>query len=369
MTARSNPAGTAAIVRFLRESRHYPDRPTRIEVIETHFAWIFLADAYAYKLKKPVCRGRMDYRTIAARKRVCCDEVILNRRLAPETYLGVIPITRASDGTLALGRSGHGRVVDWVVKMHRLPAERMLDRAIIERHVHNQDLRALVARLTRFFDAAVRQPMSANRYVEHLAARTTQNQRDLCSPDLGLNRRLVTRITGMQFAFLAEHAASVGVRAEHLIDGHGDLRPEHVYLGSETEGPCVIDCLEFDPGLRWLDPGEEMAFLAMECRMLGARALSRALLARYRSATLTPPDAPLMDFYTSQSALTRAKLAAWHLHDPEIARHAAAWRARAQRYLLMAARFIRRANHHREPEIGSSLADPATGNDVIRINA
>jgi len=136
-----------------------------------------------------------------------------------------------------------------------------------------------------------------------------------------------------------------------LIDGHGDLRPEHVYLGSETQRPCVIDCLEFDPQLRWLDPGEEMAFLAMECRMLGARALSRALLARYRSATLTPPDSSLMDFYTSQSALTRAKLAAWHLHDPEFARHAAAWRARVQRYLLMAARSISRANHHREPEI------------------
>jgi aminoglycoside phosphotransferase family enzyme len=169
----------------------------------------------------------------------------------------------------------------------------------------------------------------------------------------------------MQLAFLTEHEASIGARAEYLIDGHGDLRPEHVYLGSDSEGPCVIDCLEFDAALRWLDPAEEMTFLALECRMLGARTLSAALLARYRAASLAPPDDPLMDFYTSQSALTRAKLAAWHLRDPEIARRAPAWRARAQRYLLMAARYVLRANRHREPEIGSKLA----GYEAIRTNA
>jgi aminoglycoside phosphotransferase family enzyme len=348
-------------VRFLRRPRNYPERPSRVEVLETHFAWIFLTDTHAYKLKKSVLRGSMDYRTIAARRRVCCDEVILNRRLAPDSYLAVVPITRASDGTLALGRTGHGRIVDWVVKMHRLPANRMLDHAIIERRVNQQDVRVLVARLTGFFAAAVRQPMIAGRYIEHLAARAAQNQRDLCSPDLGLNHRLVTRITGMQLAFLTEHQAAVGARAEHLIDGHGDLRPEHVYLGSDSDGPCVIDCLEFDAGLRWLDPAEEIAFLALECRMLGARALSRTLLKRYRAATRTPPDVGTMDFYMSHCALTRAKLAAWHLRDPEIARHAPAWRARAQRYLLAAARYIRRANRNQEARTRLDSVRPGRG--------
>jgi uncharacterized protein len=183
MKTRSNRTGTAAVVRFLRRPEIYPERPSHIEVIETHFAWVFLTDSHAYKLKKPVTRGSMDYRTLAARRRVCCDEVILNRRLAPKTYLGVVPITRSSDGTLALGRIGGGQIVDWVVKMRRLPAARMLDRAIIARCVGKQDLQTLVSRLTGFFDNAVRQPMSARRYIEHLAARTAQNQQDLCSPE------------------------------------------------------------------------------------------------------------------------------------------------------------------------------------------
>lgn len=329
-------------VRFLRRQC--------AQVIETHFAWIFLTDLYAYKLKKPVRRGSMDYTTIAARKRVCLDELTLNRRLAPAVYLDVLPITRSPDGALAFGRRRGAKVVDWVVKMRRLPAARMLDRAIAERTLRKEDVQALAHLLTGFFDGAVRQQLSARRQVRRMSERTERNQRDLCAPDLGLDARRVSNITQMQLAFLEQRGVLVGERGAHLIDGHGDLRPEHVYLGSGPDSPCVIDCLEFDSDLRWVDPAEEIAFLALECRKLGAGALARGLVAHYRASTLTPPDAALMDFYTSQSAMTRAKLAAWHVRDPALVRDAALWRARANSYLRIATRHIRRAN--RPPRSG-----------------
>jgi len=348
------------VVRFLRRRCG--------AVIETHFAWIFLTDRHAYKLKKPVRRGRMDYTTIAARKRVCLDELTLNRRLAPTVYLEVLPITRTPGGAFAFGRSGKapahgpaGRVVDWVVKMRRLPAARMLDRAIAQRTLRNDDVKALASMLTRFFDGAVRQRLSEARYVERLLQRAQQNQRDLCAPDLGLDARLVSKILESQLAFLEQRRDLVGARAAYLIDGHGDLRPEHIYLGSGSDSPCVIDCLEFDSDLRWVDPAEEIAFLSLECRKLGAGAVARALAAHYRASTLTPPGAALMDFYTCQSAMTRAKLAAWHVRDPELARDAALWRARANSYLRTAARHIRRAN--RPPRDGIDLPDSSAGLD------
>lgn len=356
MTTASQRSGrTSEVVRFLRRRCD--------EVIETHFAWIFLTERHAYKLKKPVRRGNMDYTTIAARKRVCLDELTLNRRLAPAVYLDVVPITRAGDGTLTLGRRGktRERVVDWVVKMHRLPAARMLDRAIAERTLRKEDIPALASLLTRFFDGAVRQKLSEPRYIERLLQRAEQNQRDLCAPDLGLDARQIAKIVEMQLAFVQQRRASVGARAAHLIDGHGDLRPEHIYLGSSWDLPCVIDCLEFDSDLRWVDPAEEIAFLALECRKLGAGAVARALVAHYRASTLTPPGAALMDFYTSQSAMTRAKLAAWHVRDPELARDAALWRARARSYLRIAARHIRRAN--RAPRSGIDGPDSNAGLD------
>jgi len=362
-------AGRASeVVRFLRHRRHYPEGTRRVDVIETHFAWIFLTDLHAYKLKKPVRRGRMDYTTSAARRQVCLDELTLNRRLAPAVYLEVVPITRSPEGTLAFGR--HGRapaqgssadVVDWVVKMRRLPAARMLDRALAARTLRKGDVRALASMLTRFFDGAVRQRLSESRYIERMLERTVQNQRDLCAPDLDLDTRLISRIGAMQVAFLEQRGMWVGARAAHLIDGHGDLRPEHIYLGSGSDPPCVIDCLEFDSDLRWVDPAEEIAFLALECRKLGAGAAARALLAHYRVLTLTPPGAPLMDFYTSQSAMTRAKLAAWHVRDPELASDAGLWRARARSYLRVAARDIRRAL--RPPQSGQDGSDSTAGLD------
>jgi len=359
---------TSEVVRFLRRRC--------AEVIETHFAWIFLTDRYAYKLKKPVRRGRMDYTTIAARKRVCLDELTLNRRLAPAVYLDVVPIMHAPDGTLALGRSGKAlprgstglvrgtrrRVVDWVVKMRRLPAARMLDRAIAERTLRKEDVQALASLLTRFFDGAVRQRLGEPRYIERMLRRAEQNQRDLCAPDLGLDARRIAEILAMQMAFLEQRSVLVGARAAYLIDGHGDLRPEHIYLGTWPDSPpCVIDCLEFDSDLRWVDPAEEIAFLALECRKLGAGAVARALVAHYRASTLTPPDAALMDFYTSQSAMTRAKLAAWHVRDPELAADAELWRTRARSYLRIAARHMRRAI--RTPRSGIESPESVAGLD------
>ncbi|HEY6923532.1 MAG TPA: hypothetical protein VI653_08695 [Steroidobacteraceae bacterium] len=370
--ARRQVVRVSDVVRFLRNPKHYPEGTRRVDVIETHFAWIFLTDLHAYKLKKPVRRGRMDYTTIAARRQVCLDELTLNRRLAPAVYLEVLPITRSADCTLALGRAARARasgssrqVVDWVVKMRRLPAARMLDHAITARALRKGDVRALVSLLTHFFDHAVRQRLSEARYVERMLERTARNKSDLCAPDLGLDAYQVAKVIEMQLVFLQQKTPLVAARGAHLIDGHGDLRPEHVYQGSGPDSPCVIDCLEFDSDLRWVDPAEEIAFLALECRKLGAAAVARALVAHYRADTLTPPSAALMDFYTSQSAMTRAKLAAWHVRDPELARDAGLWRARANRYLRIAARHIRRANRPVRSGDGSAESGAGVGGPVL----
>ncbi len=344
MTRRSRPAsGTAAIVEFLRRPESYPEWPGRIAVIETHFAWIFLGDAYAYKLKKPFLQDCMDYRSLAARRRGCRSEVRLNRRLAPAVYLEAVPITRERGGTLVLGRHGTAPVVDWLVKMRRLPAHRMLDSALAQGRVRGRDLDGVALKLTRFFASARPRPMSGSRYIARLRRRIRQEREALCAADLSLDTRRVDDITGAQLAFVAAHRAALGERAAHLIDGHGDLRPEHLFLGSTAAAPCVIDCLEFNSDLRWLDPAEEMAFLALECRRLRASGVARALLTRDRKWTRAPASDCVLDFYMSLRALTRAKLTAWHVRDPQFARRAALWRSRADSYLADAARYLHRA--------------------------
>jgi aminoglycoside phosphotransferase family enzyme len=112
-------------VAALRDPACYPEATQGVQAIETHMSWVFLTDAHAYKLKKPVHFADRDFRSADARRHSCEEEVRLNRRLAAPVYLGVVPLAVAGDGGLRVG--GQGPAVDWLVRMHRLPAGLMLD--------------------------------------------------------------------------------------------------------------------------------------------------------------------------------------------------------------------------------------------------
>jgi aminoglycoside phosphotransferase family enzyme len=149
----------------------------------------------------------------------------------------------------------------------------------------------------------------------------------------------VSQACAAQRRFVAEARPLLGPRGRRVAEVHGDLRPEHVCLGPPV---CVIDCLEFDRNLRTLDPLEEIAFLALECRQLGAPRLAARLVVAYRQASGDPAPEALLLFYMGCRAITRAKLAAWHLRD-RVGVDADRWRDRAQRYLVEALRLTRAA--------------------------
>lgn len=312
-----------------------------MRIIETHFACVFLTRDAAYKLKKPVRRGSMDYRSIASRERGCRAELRLNRRLAPDVYHGVVALRRQPDGSLALG--GSGRIVDWLVRMRRLPAGRMLDVCIAESAVSAMDRRAITAMLSSFYAHARRHPLSAARYRRALLEDVEGNGRALERAGDWIGRSEVRRTVALLRSYIARHGRLLAVRSRHLLDAHGDLRPEHIFLGTAAQRPCVIDCLEFDAALRRLDPAEEMAFLALECRRLGASRLGYALLHGVLRKLGERVEESLLYFYESRRALTRARLAAWRLRDLRPGRKGRLWRARTRAYLADALRLVRRA--------------------------
>ena len=327
-------------VAFLADARHYRGRPRSVETIETHFAWVFLVGNRAFKLKKPLCRGSMNYSTLSHRARACRAELELNRRLAPGVYLRVVPLGRKANGALMRGRGV--QVVDWLVEMVRLPRVRMLDRAILRGAIGPRDLEQLMARLATFFRRAKRWPMSDRDYRDRLRQQILRNAHELQARDLALDRTLTQLFARSQLAFLDRHGPLLTGRGAHLLDGHGDLRPEHVFLGTRSAAACVIDCLEFDSDLRRLDPAEEIAFLALECDRLGAAYVADDLVAQYAGATRDPVPQPLILFYKSRRAAVRAQIAAWHLRDAAFAAESDQWRASAHSYLAEALRYIRR---------------------------
>jgi aminoglycoside phosphotransferase family enzyme len=321
--------GIEAKVAFLGRPAAYAEAPARVEAVETHMSWVFLTDRLAYKLKKPVCYEFLDFRTLDSRRRNCEAEVRLNRRLAPTVYLGVVPLTFARREGLRL--DGSGETVEWLVKMRRLPREAMLDRAIAEGQVAPAHLRSVGLLLARFYREAAPVAMTAAAYCHRFAAGIGENRRHLREPAYGLPAEAVEWVCDLQAGFVASRAPLLGQRAEagHIVEAHGDLRPEHICLG---EPPVIIDCLEFNRDLRLLDPVDELSFLALECERLGAAEIGDMMLGLYREATGDTPAEELIAFYKSYRACVRAKIAAWHLRDREV-REPAKWPALARAYL------------------------------------
>jgi aminoglycoside phosphotransferase family enzyme len=251
-----------------------------------------------------------------------------------------MPLGLEPDGNLVLGPGQ--RIVDWLVKMRRLPATRMLDRLIADGNVSSRDRSALIDLLATFYAWARSRPMQPAEYVRQVRARLDESLYALSAADLRLDRAAILEAVAQQRRYVDSNIELLRSRAGQLIEAHGDLRPEHIYLGTRFDAACVIDCLEFDARLRRLDPLEELAFLALECRHLGAEDLGRMLARGVQVAIGDVAPDSLTDFYKSQRALTRAKLAAWHLRDRHSSRRRH-WMERADSYLRDGLHFARLA--------------------------
>ncbi|WP_372592285.1 hypothetical protein [Guyparkeria sp.] len=320
-------------VAFLGRPEAYPDeQPARVEVIETHMSWVFLTDAHAYKLKKPVRYEFLDFSTLEARGRDCAAEVRLNRRLAPNTYLGALPLNLDDQGRLTLGDGG--RIVDWVVKMRRLPAERMLDLVIRERRLRPTDTLAVAEHLAAFYSRCEPVALSPDRYRARLCKDITANlealSEPLHEPDDGQLGRIGKALLGLLSSEPERFDARVS--GGHVVEGHGDLRPEHVCL---EDPPVIFDCLEFDRRLRTLDAADDLAFLAMECDRLDAPEVGDTLYRVYEEHCGDRPEGRLIAFYKSRQACLRAKLALWHIFELPTDEWEP-WRDKARSYLALA---------------------------------
>lgn len=296
---------TDQVVSFLRNRESYGEPTTRVEQLETHISWLFLTDDFVYKLKKPVTFDFLDFGSLSSRHTACEEEVRCNRRLAPGVYVGVIPITLESLGQLELG--GGGRVVDWVVKMRRLPAERTLDHLILSGKLRSEEIDALSRRLVGFYKTTPPLAVSSEWYLGQLDGHVRANYKELTRPEHGLDVATVTRVHAAQLRVLEIQRSLFESRVSEgrIVDGHGDLRPEHVYLVDE---PIVIDGIEFNPALRHLDVLDELCFLAMECEALQAPAVGKRIISAYCDASNDRPPIKLLSFYQSYRACVRAKV-------------------------------------------------------------
>ena len=333
MTRQRQIADLAAKVSFLGDPAAYGRSTRHVEAHETHMSWLFLTDSRVYKLKKPVRHAFLDFSTIAKRRFYCEEELRLNRRLAAGTYRRLVPLRRDAPGRLVLG--GNGRVVDWLVEMERLPQVDMLDERIRSGCVTPREIENVTTMLADFYAACEPEIADGQAYLRHLVGEQRINRSILMRPEFGL-RNIVAGALDTVDGLLAGLKPKIEARISHgaIVEGHGDLRPEHVCL---CEPPQIIDCLEFNRLMRIIDPYDEINYLGMECEMLGAPWI-RAQLDRHLESRLSDrPGAELLALYGGFRALLRARLCMAHLLDRPM-RHEEKWRPLAIRYILQTKR-------------------------------
>ena len=269
------------------------------DIRETHTGVVVLIGDRAYKIKKPVTTDFLDYSTPASRERVCAREVELNRRLAPDSYLGVAHLSDPSGGP-----------AEPVIVMRRYPDTRRLATMVRNRDVVTGCLARIAQVLTAFHDRADRgRIIDAEGKVRAVGARWQANITELRrSVGTVITAEVLRDIEGLANQFIAGRAALFTSRIEdrRIVDGHGDLLADDIFC--LPGGVEILDCLEFDDRLRYVDTIDDAAFLAMDLEFLGATDMASYFLDRYIGLSGDRAPASLKDFYIAYRAVVRAKV-------------------------------------------------------------
>jgi len=320
---------------FLRQALAPAQPGARADLIETHLSWVVLGADRVLKMKKPGGHPVIDLSSPQVRRRNAHEEVRLNRRLAPDVYLGVLALEWHA-GALALvpdeGDRPGDAAIDWLVHMRRLPAARMLDQLVRRRQFTPDQLAPLARTLAAFHASARRASLDGTDYVRRIVDEQRANRTVLADPRVAVVGASAAIDRFEDAVALHWHTLAGRAQEGRIVEGHGDLRPEHVCMLSP---PVVIDCLEFDATLRELDPFDEIAFLALEVDLLGPSGIGRELWRCCQELLGDPAAEDLRRLYTARRALLRARLVAAHLLDGRVA-DPASWRARAYRYVAVA---------------------------------
>lgn len=296
-------------------------------------SWVFLAGDKVYKLKKPIRLPYLDFSSLERRRVACEAELSLNRRLAPDVYQSVTPLVR-SQGRLGIG--GTGEVVDWLVVMRRLDESGTLEHALLAKTLTPRQLDPLIEVLARFYQRTSKVAISPEDLLRGWRQGLADNRHVLLNPRFRLPVGLVLRLDHRLGRFLSERSDRLRARAWHrrIVDGHGDLRPEHIWLEPPVR---IIDCLEFNTRLRRIDPLDEIAFLTVECERLGGARHGEYIRRHLVNRLPGGFDPSLFAFYRCYRATLRARLAIAHLLDPQV-RTPEKWPHLTRAYLELAAR-------------------------------
>ena len=305
------------LIEAMKNPDFYPHNPAEVELIQTHISYVFIAGDFVYKIKKPLKFDFLDFTTLEKRKFYCEEELRLNRRLAPDTYLDVAAISRDALGNIILGKEVE--IIDYAVRMKKLSADRML-KTLLAKGLADEKIMDALARKIALFHQQARTDASIDKMggIKNIRHNNEGNFAET------INYINVT-IPEYQFKFIKEYVSKFLIKNENLLgkrvadhkirDCHGDLHLDHICINDEI---TIFDCIEFNERFRCGDVAEDVAFLTMDIDFNGYPRHAESFIQSYINYSGDNELLKLLNFYRCYYAYVRGKVTSLRLSQKEI---------------------------------------------------
>ena len=298
----------------------YPHKPREVKLIQTQMSFLLLTGDYVYKVKKPVDLGYLDYTSLEKRQFFCHQELELNKRLCPDAYLAVVPITESCQlSVISYHFEGEGEVVEYAVKMRQLPQERMMDVLLLKGQVTKEMVARVAGKLVQFHQKAETNPeIAAFGKLDTIRQNCDENFAQTGKyVDVSIPAGRYEKLKSYTNNFIDSNSSLFDKRVSEgkVRDCHGDLHAAHICF---TDDICIYDCIEFNDRFRYCDVASEVAFLAMDLDRYQRTDLSRHLVNTYVELSHDGELLSLLNFYKCYRAYVRGKVESFKLDDPYI---------------------------------------------------
>lgn len=327
-------------VEDLLDKNILPDKSDSISVVQTHISIVLITDNYVYKIKKPVDFGFLDFTTLEKRKFYCHQEVVLNRRFSKDMYLDVLPVLFDGSG-YRIGK-GNGEVVDYAVKMRRIPDDLLMKSFFEKGKLSKKHLKAIAESIATFHLEAQRSP-EIDRFGDPKIFKFTTDENfdqteKYISTIISRNDFDIIRDWTNNFFIQEERMFYRRISSGKVRDCHGDLHMEHIFLSDPVS---MFDCIEFSERLRYMDVLNDIGFLVMDLEYKGAKDHADVLWKEYGLITGDYEMSKLLNFYKVYRAYVRGKVISFQIDDENISPEKKQESAEtAKRYFQLARNYI-----------------------------
>ena len=325
-------------IQYLQQESSYPHPVADINLVQTHISFVLLAGDYVYKWKKPVDFGFLNFSTLEKRKYYCEQELQLNRRLCPDLYEQLVTINKDGDSFCL---NGSGEVVEYGIRMARMPEDRMMGRVMAAGRLRRDHLDAIIDQLVPFYEAAAGDETIQDFGLASSVAVNVLENFDQTENFVGhgaLTKEQFDAIVSYSQEFLShEDRFQARIDAGKIRDCHGDMHSANICLADPV---YIFDCIEFNERFRYTDVAADVAFLAMDLDFHGETELSDYFIEQFAEKSADPGLLDMLNFYKCYRTYVRAKIALFTASDPAVdEKTTAACMEQAKKHFFLAEKY------------------------------